>query len=97
MRLEGLGWPIAGWAIVAAGPSRKPNLFLGMSANWRELAQTNGVLRCSGAEAGRKNFGRPVAQSFATNNRTFPDLFDFGLRSHFGLWGCQVRRLRTSG
>jgi hypothetical protein len=56
-----------------------------MSANWRELAQTNGVLRCSGAEAGRKNFGRPVAQSFATNNRTFPDLFDFGLRSHFGL------------
>jgi hypothetical protein len=38
-----------------------------------------------------------LAQSFATDNQTFPDLFDFGSRKHFGLWGWQVCRLRTSG
>ena len=26
-----------------------------------------------------------LAQSFALNNQTFPDPFDFGPRSHFGL------------
>ena len=26
-----------------------------------------------------------LAQSFATDNQTFPALFDFGPRSHFGL------------
>ena len=32
-----------------------------------------------------KNKGVQLAQSFASDNQTFPDPFDFGPRGHFGL------------
>jgi hypothetical protein len=32
-----------------------------------------------------KSSGVQVAQSFASDNETFPDPFDFGARNHFGL------------
>jgi hypothetical protein len=32
-----------------------------------------------------RSTGVHLAQSFASDNQTFPDPFDFGPRSHFGL------------